>query len=447
MTLLFSTLLVGCSFNDIMWLRMSRNEVSPTAIDVSWKSQDAGPSWVAFGETEDYTHITPIKDDGTDEHAFTLVGLPPGTDVHLRAYTELADGTIASSWDRVYTSGSLTPMVRAGTVTVHEPDQVRDGVMFISHVGERGSLQLIDREGGVLWYLPTEQGYSSPGFAPSGEGGAFAFNVLNEDHSIDDGAIYVVGLDGRVQQQVAVSGIHHTFGMHPDLGVASFSTEVRDVPTFGNVAGDRLLALDTNDELRELFNSWDHLEVEVGDEWDSGFFPGSYDWTHMNGATWHPERNSWLLSLNGPEDLIEVDGDSGEVLDLFSLNDARYDPNASSITDPHGPDWTLDGDLLIFGGDDRESWCSAYDVSQPGVLKETWSHGRGEGLFGMALGEARQLTDGNILCNFGTAGVVRELTPQGQLVWEYVAPEGISLGQTRWSPDPYTGLWLDGLRR
>jgi hypothetical protein len=42
---------------------------------------------------------------------------------------------------------------------------------------------------------------------------------------------------------------------------------------------------------------------------------------------------------------------------------------------------------------------------------------------------------------------VRELTPQGEVVWEYVAPDGSTPGQTRWIPDPYTGMWLDGLRR
>jgi len=448
MTLLLTTLLAGCSFNDITWLRIARNEVIPTVIDVSWTSQDPGPSWVAFGTSEDYTHITPVRDDGSDEHAFHLVGLPPDTDVHLKAFTELADGTIASSWDRVITSGSLVPILRPGEVTVHDPDAVRDGVMLISQVGEEmGSLQIIDRSGNVLWFLPTGQGYSAPGFAPYGDGGSYAFNRLNQDHSIDDGEIYVVDLGGVIAQQEAVSGIHHTFGVHPDEGIASFSTEIRDVPTYGNVAGDRLIALDADGEQAVLFDAWSELVVEQGDEWNSGFFPGAYDWTHMNGATWHPDRNSWVVSLNGPEDVIEVDGDSGEVLDLFSLDDARYEPPTAAITDPHGPDWTLDGDLLLFGGNDVESWCSAYDVSEDGVLEETWTHGRGEGLWGLALGEARQLTDGNVLCNFGTAGVVREITPEGQVAWEYVAPVGISLGQTRWIPDPYTGMWLDGLRR
>ncbi len=448
MTGLLLAAVAGCSVNDIAWVRISRNEVSPTAIDVSWTSQDPGPGWVAFGLTEEYTHLTPVVDDGDDEHSFTLVGLPPDTDVNLRIYSELADGTIASTWNRTITSGSVAPIARVGTVTVHDPDRVRDGVMAISHVGDRGTVQLIDREGNVLWYLATATGYSSPGFVPEVGGGAFTFNVLNEDHSVDDGQLYTVGLNGVVARQVPVSVIHHTFGQHPDGTVASFAIEVRDVNPHGDVAGDRLLGLRPDGTQDVLFDSWEHLDVEVGDEWDSGFFPGAFDWTHMNGATHHPERGSWLISLNGPEDLIEVDDQTGAILDLVSLDDADYTPASSFITDPHGPDWTLDGDVLIFGGSDSESWCSAYDVSVQGQLTETWTHGRGEGLFGMALGEARQLMDGNILCNFGTAGVVRELAPNGDVVWEYVAPQGISLGQTRWLPDPYTGLWdEDGLRR
>ncbi len=439
--------LVGCSMNDISSVEISQNSVNPVALDVSWESQDPGPSWVAFGLTDEYTHLTPVVDDGEDRHAATLVGMPPDSDVNLRVFTELADGTIASSWNRVFTNGSVPPMVPQGTVNVHRPDQVRDGVFLVSLVGDRGSLQVIDREGNLLWYLVVEKDHSSPGFVAEPEGGAFSFNVLNEDHSIDDGRIMTVGLDGLVQREVALSGIHHTFGQKDDGTIANFSTEIRTTDEYGAVAGDRLLELGKGQNTEVLFNSWDHFEVIPGDEWDSSFFPGAWDWTHMNGATWHPDRQSWLISLNGLEDIIEVDGESGSLLDVHSLDGVQYTPHSAAITDPHGPDWTLDGDLLVFGGDSKESWCSAYDVREPRALTETWTHGRGEGIFGMALGEARQLTDGNILCNFGTGGIVRELTPDGEIVWEYQVPMNMSLGQTRWLPDAYSGRWVDGERR
>jgi hypothetical protein len=432
--------------NDISWVRMSRNPVAPTAIDVTWKSQDPGPSWVAFGTSEAYTHITPVVDNGSDEHAATLVGLPAETDVNFRVYTELPNGTVASSWNRVYTSGSISPILAQGEVTVNKTDQTRDGVFLLSMLGDRGSVQIIDREGNLLWHLTLDSEHSAIGVAPTPEGGAYTFNSINEDHSVDDNRVTTVGLDGVVLQDVALPWTHHVFGQMPDGTTGSLSTEFRDVDEYGNVAGDRLLGLHPDGSTEVLFDSWEELELVPGDEWDSSYFPGALDWTHMNGASYHPERGSWLLSLNGQDDILVVN-DDGSLRELISMDSSRFEPPSSAMVDPHGPDWSTDGDLLIFGGDETQSWCSTYDVSEPGVLKETWSHGRGEGIFGLALGEARQLTDGNILCNFGAGGVVRELTPQGEIVWEFVAPAGRSLGRTHWLQDPYSGLWLDGVRR
>ncbi|GEM_PF-2812150 len=447
MTLFLAAPLLGCAVNDISWVRLARNPVSPTVIDVSWRSEDPGPSWVEFGTSEDYSHATPVVDDGSDEHSATLVGMPPGTDVYLKVFTELPGGTVASSWNRILTTGTVPDFITPGVVTVHDEDAVRDGLILLSHVGERGSVQLIDRAGHVLWALAIGVGSSAPGVVPTVDGGAFSFQVLSEDREVGAGEILTVGLDGLVQQQTVLDGLHHAFGQHPAGTLAVFSTEIRDVEDHGPVAGDRVLGVAPGGAEAVIFDAWEQLELTPGDEWDSGFFPGAQDWTHMNGTTWHPDPARWLITVNGTEDVIEVDPDSGELTALYSLDDAAYSPATAAMTDPHGPDWSLGGDLLLFGSDEAQSWCSAYDVSEPGLFTETWTHGRGEGLFAMAMGEARQLTDGNILCNFGTAGIVRELTDQGEVVWEYVAPPAASLGQTRWMPDPYEGLWEDGLRR
>ena len=48
------------------------------------------------------------------------------------------------------------------------------------------------------------------------------------------------------------------------------------------------------------------------------------------------------------------------------------------------------------------------------------------------LGQARRLKNGNTLITYGGGGVVREVTPEGEPVWELSTPLGTWLGNVSW---------------
>jgi len=68
------------------------------------------------------------------------------------------------------------------------------------------------------------------------------------------------------------------------------------------------------------------------------------------------------------------------------------------------------------------------------------SWGRDEGLYSTAGGQAIRLDSGNTLFNAGTAGVLQEVTPTGDLVWEARASVGDAFIKLLPVRDFYT-LW------
>jgi len=72
-----------------------------------------------------------------------------------------------------------------------------------------------------------------------------------------------------------------------------------------------------------------------------------------------------------------------------------------------------------------------------GVLRQIWSFGEGEGILMESAGEAHRLPGGNTLHNMGSGTRVREITPDGDIVWEVAWDTPRLLGRTVLVEDLY----------
>ena len=79
---------------------------------------------------------------------------------------------------------------------------------------------------------------------------------------------------------------------------------------------------------------------------------------------------------------------------------------------------------------EEETWASEYRLhEEEGILEEIWSYGRDEGLYARALGEVHRLENGNTMINWGTEGLLREISPDGRVVWELVLEDNYFFGR------------------
>jgi hypothetical protein len=181
-------------------------------------------------------------------------------------------------------------------------------------------------------------------------------------------------------------------------------------------------------------------------DWDSNFYPQGHDWTHANALFYDEVTNTYLISFRNVSQVLEFDRATGQITRAFGgpLADYPVDPPEATFTYQHGAHWTDEGTLLLTSSgraasgefDDLETWASEFEVDpESRVLNEVWTYGRGEGLHAHALGEAHRLPNGNTLVNWGSEGLLREITPGGGVVWEMRAAGDAFFGRVVYLED------------
>ena len=97
-------------------------------------------------------------------------------------------------------------------------------------------------------------------------------------------------------------------------------------------------------------------------------------------------------------------------------------PSSSMWWWQHGANFTEEGTLLVStrsSEEGTETLVREYLLDEDTeTLVEAWQFGTGEGIYGSTLGEAHRLPGGNTLHNYGSHARMREITPEGDLVWE-----------------------------
>ncbi len=426
------------------------NENVNTLPHLEWTTDSDAVSWVEYGFTNDYGMVTPVDEGGTD-HFFTLLGTPPLTDVYYRAVSEI-DGKEKDVKGTI-TTGGVPSDLPDFDVTVYEPDRVSDDLYILGTAfGTVPCVYVIDREGNWLWYkrvsplknpieLNFERGTNN-----------ILFNSFLIDHSEDDSNVTRVSIDGTVDEDIDTPLGHHAFTELPDGSIAYIAIDVRDYdmggdgklePVVGDVPPD-------GGEPTTFWSVWDDSfehDPEWHDRWDSGFYPQGGDWTHANSLHYYEDSNTYLISFRNLDMIAEIDATSGEVLREFGGETGyQLTDGSRSFNYQHDVSWTADDTLIMITTEDiedgrHETTAVEYAIDDDAqTLDEIWSHGDGEGIYVLVQGTARDLDNGNRLINFGSSGLVREVTIEGDVVWELSARAGAAFGNTV----PFSDLWQPG---
>ncbi len=412
---------------------------------IEWSSEDAGTSWVEFGLDEDYGMVTPTSDEPSTSHSHHLLGMPPLSEVFFRAYTEV-DGKQRWASGSVVTEG-VPPELPDFRITVPLPeDYDSDPYILGTAFGGQPVVFAMDRRGNWLWYRMVD-GDKNPielAFDPST--GDVLFNSFLTDHGEDDSNVTRASFDCEEDEDIDTPLGHHAFTVLPDGSIAYIAIEVQDYDigdAEGSVpwVGD---AIQIVGEDEPIWSTWEWREPEKVDGWDGTFYPQGHDWTHANALHYSQERDSYLLSLRNYDMILEVAGDGSQVLHEYGGDFGyAFDEGSRAFNYQHDPDWTADGTLLMISTDvdTDETTAVEYEVDHDAqLLREVWSHGDGEGFSVLIQGTARDLPNGNRLVNLGSEGVIREVTYEGEVVWEMSALAGSAVGNTIPFPDMYDPL-------
>lgn len=415
-----------------------------TVIDVTWDAPRLGTSWVTYDGGEGSID-TPHVDDTDTSHVVELLGLLPLTDVSYTATTQRSHKTWTCSG--TIRTGNLPPGLPPLSVTVDErakesPERYVLGTMN----GDAPALFVIDRAGEWRWARAGEPQVATPDVEHRIGGPNVLFNRQASDRATDIGDIVEVAPDGSEVRTIRTPLAHHVFAQGPHGRLALFAIDVRPWtdPATGEtmqLVGDKVQEIREGGEIVTLFDTWDHVEPVPDASWDTAFYPQGKDWTHGNGINWNPERGSYLVSFGNARIVFEIDAETGDVIrQLGGRGGYGFTADSVRFFHEHDPRY-LDDNTLIVGmskGGGPGSGAVEYTIDDDRHnIKEIWQYGLDGPLRTESLGQGIPLDNGDVLVSYGGSGVIREVTPAGEVVWELKAGLGAGFGNVEVFDDFY----------
>jgi len=398
-------------------------EVYGSVVRVTWEQLEPATVQIEYSFDDGIWLSSPPRPLSADVHEELLLGVPYEESVTFRLVSEGG----GASMPRTVVTSRIPPIVPVAEVVTKDDARLDPDMPYVLvGISENGSLQrtwvtLIDRQGRVLWAHRTPQQRNSMQPRLSHDRTSFLVDHSSYFASLAsqgrDSQVVELRIDGSVARTWDTPGQHHPFVELPD-GSLAWARYVFEGPR-----DDRIEIIGPSGDVETLFSCRDFLDGRGLFTLECGANTISFD----------ERRRTFLFSMFTLDSIFEIDV-TGEVVHVWGAlalppySDAAglprwsFDPPTSRFDYQHNPHFTASGTLLLSthrSEDSDELVVREYDVDEASrTLREVWSFGEGEGLPGCQMGEAHRLASGNTLHNHGTFAVLREVTPEGDVVWD-----------------------------
>ncbi len=417
---------------------LSIHETIGSIVVVGWEQLVATPGYVTYSFDDGVWHASPQRHLGLGDHQVLLPGIPYGTGVTVRIVNIISEDPVEGEDHSIETGplpeGAPVPVLEHGDPGGWDPD-----IHYVmGSIDEPGGgladywVFILDRQGRVVWALKSPHFRSTLHSQPSHDGTQLLIDH-NSFWAIFDGGtasqVQRLTLDGTQVELHDTPGLHHPF------------TELAD----GSLAWG---AIDGYDELIQEMSPDGTIETV----WHCSDFHGSIEgvpesaYCASNTLWWNEADDTFLMSFYSTETVVEIDRASGQVLRYFGHLPGAYtfDPEDSAFWWQHGCHYTEQGTLLVSSRDlphGDETLVREYEIDDDAqTLRQVWTFGAGEGVYGSEMGEADRLPGGNTLHNYGSGSRIREVTPEGEVVWDVLWTDSTFLGRTNALEDLYPFL-------
>ena len=407
---------------------LSIHETISSIVVVSWEQLATASAFVSYGFDDGVWQTSPARDLEPGAHTVLLPGIPYATAVTVRVVNDFGDGPLEDD-DRSIETGPLPEGAPVPVLEGADPAGWDPAVHYVmGSIDEPGGgladywTFILDRQGRVVWALKSPHFRSTLHAQPSYDGTQLLVDNNTFWAIFDGGAasqVQRLTLDGAQVELHDTPGLHHPF------------TELDDGSlVWGAIQGydERLEKMSPEGDITTLWHCSDfHGSIE-------GVPESAY--CASNTLRWNEATDTFLMSFYSTETVVEVDHASGQVLRYYGHLPGAYafDPEDSAFWWQHGCHYTDDGTLLVSTrnlphGD--ETLVREYEIDDDAqTLRQVWTFGASEGVYGSEMGEAHRLPGGNTLHNYGSGARIREVTPDGQVVWDVLWTDSTFLGRT-----------------
>jgi len=184
----------------------------------------------------------------------------------------------------------------------------------------------------------------------------------------------------------------------------------------GKIWGDYLLEVNKEGGTVWEWRTWEHLDPA---EYPIPFIQNQRsEWTHGNAVS-ELEDGNLLVSFRNISTVVKIDRRTGGVV---------WKLGAPPLSGQHAPVELPNGNILIFDNgpirmDETFPFSRVIEVN-PATKEIVWKYQDANpySFFSLRISNAQRLPNGNTLINEGVFGRFFEVTPAGEVVWEYVNP-------------------------
>ena len=330
-------------------------------------------------------------------------------------------------------------------LTALDPEKACPGYVLYTPMASRGDVYLIDLQGNVAhqWRMPYPPGLYGY-LLPNGNvfyGGKVMDETWDRFPSwkrFKGGVMVEVDRHGNVVWEHRDPDHHHDHRRTESGGAIYMTVEPMDdalaARVQGGVAGsapegmwaDVLVEVDANGNRIWEWRAAEHLDVDrhiltvndLRDEWSHGntIAPIPPYSSPLLGGN---ERGGVLFSFRNISTVGIVDKASGEIV---------WELGYETLAQQHDPNMLPNGDVLIFdNGSHRKGaglpFSRAIEVN-PANNEIVWEYvdNPAYNFFSAYISGARRLPNGNTLITEGQFGRMFQVTPEGEVVWEYINP-------------------------
>lgn len=409
-----------------------------TLVYVSWEQAEAATVWVEYSFDAGEWLSTPPVEAGVGPQEHLLLGIPYGTELSFRVVSDAGSGAQMTGEYLAETAEFPNGLPYPNLIVADPTKYESSGNYLLASINEDPVgwgggdywLFIIDREGRVVWAQLTDDNHWTIYSRVSYDGDDILWDEATYWSDWDGGSDSVVHrmkIDGSIVQTYETPGLHHAF------------TELADETIVWGAAEGW-----SSETLEELQPDGTRRTIWDCEDWQDE--TGERGECQSNTLFWNEKDDTFLYSFYTNNTAIEVDHATGEILRQWG--EARgswaFDPPESQFYWQHGLNYLENGHLLLStavyndGPNNDETAAREYEVDdETQTLHEVWNFGLGEGIYAETAGEAHRLANGNTLHNYGSGGRIREVTSDGEVVWDVEWGDGRLLGRTVLLEDLY----------
>jgi len=321
-------------------------------------------------------------------------------------------------------------------LTAHDPSRASAGFTLYSPMYGDGTVYLLDMEGNEVhtWKLPFppgDYGY----LLPNGN----LFYLGKTPDSPDDMFPAWQNFKGGIMLEVAWDGnivwehrdpAHHHDGRRTDSGGALYLT-IEELPKElaarirgglpntehrGRMWADRLVEVDKTGQVTWEWHAQEHLDPEVDVITSTDLRD---EWSHGNTVVPLPGGDV-IASFRNISTVARIDRKTGDFV---------WKLTRPLLSQQHDPSLLDNGNVLIFNnGTQRQNvpliFSNVIEVD-PASGQVVWNYRDTSSMmsfFSSYISGAQRLPNGNTLICEGLTGRMFEVTPPGEVVWEYTSP-------------------------